>query len=111
MLFGLNVEKLLKNNKGDKVEKAFNKATKEKKLQIIEQMSTVNRDQASAILCTIIKSEDEDIRLAAVKALGKIGFSPAVTHLRRLVGDEKNEEIKKAAEASLEVLQEKYAKA
>ncbi len=106
--FGVNIEKCLKNNKGDKVEKAFNKATKEKKLTMIEEMSHCNRDQSSAILCTIIKTSDNDIRMAAVKALGEVGFSPAITHLRRLIGEEKDAAIKEAAVASLDKLQQKY---
>ena len=105
---GVNIEKCLKANKGDKVEKAFNKADKAKKLTMIAEMGQCNRDQSSAILCTIIKSGDEDIRLAAVKALGQVGFSPAITHLRRLIGEEQNQEIKAAAVDALEKLQQKY---
>lgn len=108
-MFGsVNIEKCLKNNKGDKVEKAYNKAAKPKQLAMIEEMGRCNRDQSSAILCTIIKSGDDDIRLAAVKALGEVGFSPAITHLRRLIGEEQNAEIKEAAVAALDKLQEKY---
>ena len=106
-MFG-SIEHALKNNKGDRVERAFNKASKAKKLEMIEEMSHVNRDQSSAILCTIVNSEDTDIRLAAAKALGEVGFSPAITHLRRLMGEESNPEIKAAISASLEKLQEKY---
>lgn len=103
-----NIEKLLTKHKGDKVEKMFDKADKKGKLDIVEKMSKVNRDESSAILCTIVHNSDPDIRLAAVKALGVVGFSPAITHLRRLAGEETDPKIKDAISASLAALQEKF---
>ena len=77
------LEKLIKADKWDKIEKKFFYADPVHRLILAKGLAAVSeKDECYNMLFELIKDDDKDVQLAAVKSLGICGTDSAVARLQ-----------------------------
>lgn len=76
------VEKLVSKGKWDKLEKKFLYSNSDNRLALAKALSQSSADEGYNLLVTLIKDEDHDVQLAAVKSLGATGSDRAASQLQ-----------------------------
>ena len=87
------IEKLAQRGKSIELAKMLDHAGMANSLKIIPLLGQIGDDKAVNALISYLGVKNQDIRIAAVKALGATGDQTAKSHLQHLVQVEKDEKV------------------
>lgn len=76
------VEKLVKGGKWDKIEKKYLHSNDENRLALAKALSSSPADECYNALVNLIKDENPEVQLEAIKSLGATGSERAVAQLQ-----------------------------
>jgi HEAT repeat protein len=98
------IEKFARKEKIDKLIKIADGKNVELATKAIEALATVKKDESFNYLVICLRNPNKDIRLAAIRGLGDIGFERCRTHLAHVIDTDTDKDIIEAAkEASLKI--------
>jgi HEAT repeat protein len=107
-MFGVSVEKVEKWGEKGKVGKLVSvlsnsKVKKDVYLAAIKALGKCEKLDRDAVnlLITIMRNSDKDIKLATIRTLGDIGDPLAVEHIRYLLNNDEDSDVKAEAEKAL----------
>ncbi|GEM_PF-6952088 len=107
-MFGFNAEALVKKGKWEKLTAVIEKVEKlglDKVAQVAEACSNSKEDGAYNTLISMLNSDNEGCKIAAVKALAKQGRAAAVTQIMYQAKNAvEGSELKSAIDAAMEQL-------
>ncbi len=76
------IEKLVSTGKWDKIEKKYLYSNDEKRFALARALSTTFADEGYNALVSLIKDENSEVQLEAIKSLGKTGSDRAAAQLQ-----------------------------
>ncbi|MFZ2539639.1 MAG: HEAT repeat domain-containing protein [Oscillospiraceae bacterium] len=76
------LEKWISTGKWDKIEKKFLYSNDENRLTLAKALSTTSADEGYNALVSLIKDENKDVQLEAIKSLGVTGSERAAAQLQ-----------------------------
>lgn len=79
---GSEIEKLVKGGKWDKIEKKYLHSNDENRLALANALCESPADECYNALVDLIKDDNKEVQLAAIKALGATGSERAVAQLQ-----------------------------
>lgn len=79
---GQEIEKLVKGGKWDKIEKKYLHSSDENRLALAKALSTSPADECYNALVDLIKDDNHEVQLEAIKSLGATGSERAVAQLQ-----------------------------
>lgn len=88
-MFGNKTNKMrhmVDRHEWDKLLKKYGTLTAEEKVQLAEACGTSDADESGNMLITLVKENDKQIQLAAIKSLAAVGGQNAKTTLQWLMG-------------------------
>lgn len=99
------IEKFTKSGKIDKLIGIADGKDIDLSKEAIAALATIRKDESFNYLVVNLRNSKKEIRLAAIKALGEIGYPRGRTHLAHIVEtDSDNEIIEAAREAALKLM-------
>ncbi|MGI6039828.1 MAG: HEAT repeat domain-containing protein [Clostridiales bacterium] len=98
------IEKFAKKEKIDKLIGIAEGKNIELAKEAIAALATIKKDESFNHLVVSLRNPNKEIRLAAIRAMGDIGYDRGRTHLAHLIDtDSDNEIVEAAKEASLKL--------
>jgi HEAT repeat protein len=88
-MFGNKTDKIrhmVDKREWEKLLKKYGTLSKEEKIQLAEACGTTDADESCNFLVSLVKENDKDVQLAAVKSMGIVGGQNAKSTLQWMLG-------------------------
>lgn len=80
-----SLEKLIQRGKWDKIKKSYLNSDAETKVHLAEACAVSVSDDSSNVLMTLLDSSEDEVKIAALKSLAKVGNDHCVSRIQQMI--------------------------